>query len=119
MAQLHALTAAEHSALAGHAMRRRFGEWDRARGLALDVTDGLRLLVFLFIGGGDLAPGGGCLEAADANDDGELDCTDAIHTLGWLFRGAAPPPPPGPAPMPCGHDPDPPGLGCETYAPCR
>jgi hypothetical protein len=43
MAQLHKLTAPELNALAGHAMRRRFGEWDRARGLALD-HDGARRL---------------------------------------------------------------------------
>lgn len=36
MAELHRLTAPELNVLAGHAMRQRFGEWDRLRGLALD-----------------------------------------------------------------------------------
>jgi hypothetical protein len=43
MAQLYKLTAAQHNALAGHAMRLRFGDRDRARGLALEYDGPGRL----------------------------------------------------------------------------
>jgi hypothetical protein len=94
----------------------------------VDVSDGLCLLEYLFLGtAGSRGPGGGspggCLNAADANDDGAVDCSDPIFVLGWLFRGTAAPPPPGPPPAPCGRDNDAPGspgdLGCESYPPCE
>lgn len=43
-----------------------------------------------------------CDDACDANDDGEVDLTDATYVLTYLFRGGAPPPAPGPET--CGVD---------------
>ena len=73
------------------------------------------MLEYLFLGG--TRPS--CDEAADANDDGNIDLTDAIYVLEYLFLGGAAPPPPGPPPGPCGDDPE--GsvdLGCSEYASC-
>jgi len=56
-----------------------------------------------------------CIDAADVNDDGEVNITDAIFLLNFLFLGAAAPPPPGPdAP---GADPTEDGLTCARYEP--
>ena len=43
-----------------------------------------------------------CFDAADSNDDGELDITDGIFALNWLFSTGRPLPPPGPET--CGLD---------------
>ena len=58
------------------------------------------------------------------NADRDLDISDGITILNYLFLGDAPPPEPGP-PGPgeaCGPDPDEPGssgdLGCEDYGNC-
>lgn len=53
----------------------------------------------------------GCLEAADANDDGLLDVTDAVRLLFFLYRGGAPLPQPYPE---LGADPTPDTLGCAS-----
>ena len=57
------------------------------------------MLAFLFSGG--VAPA--CGDAADANDDGRVDISDAVAVLGHLFLGA--PEPPAPGPRTCGSDP--------------
>jgi hypothetical protein len=91
----------------------RRGDVDGDGGLTL--TDPLRLLSSLFLGGGELP----CLEAADARNDGAVDLSDAIYLLDHLFRGGPLPAPPGGV---CGPDPDPPGsagdLGCRSYGGC-
>ncbi|MBI4604831.1 MAG: hypothetical protein HY721_22950 [Planctomycetes bacterium] len=79
----------------------------------LEITDAVRVLGFLFLGG----TGPPCLDAADADDNGLLEITDAIRVLGYLFLGHKPPEPPGPAPLACGRD----GgqeLGCAFYSGC-
>ena len=43
-----------------------------------------------------------CLDAADTNDDGELDISDPVYLLYWMFVPGSPPPP-EPYPNP-GHD---------------
>ncbi|MGQ9589143.1 MAG: hypothetical protein ACUVYA_02485 [Planctomycetota bacterium] len=82
----------------------------------LDLSDGVFVLNYLFLGG----PTPGCLEAANANDDGGLDLSDGVFILNYLFLGGPAPPAPGPVGEPCGPDPEgsPSDLGCETYAPC-
>lgn len=50
-----------------------------------------------------------CRDAADVNDDGELDLSDAVALLRWLFADGAPPALPFPE---AGMDPTPDGLGC-------
>ena len=92
---------------AGESFRRA----DASGNGVLDLSDAVRTLGHLFLGG-EAPP---CLDAADANDDGGLDLSDAVHTLGYLFLGGAPPPPPFGA---CGADPTADPLGCGTFAPC-
>lgn len=82
----------------------------------IDITDGIGILLWLFLGG--TPPG--CLDAADVDDSGAVQITDAVCTFSWLFTGGAPPPAPSPAGSDyargdCGADPtaDPGGdLGC-------
>ena len=58
----------------------------------LDISDGVAILAYLFVGG----PGPRCIDAADADDTGAVEITDAIFLLGHLFSGSAAPPPPWP-----------------------
>ncbi len=79
----------------------------------LQLTDAIRILGFLFLGGTPPT----CLDAGDADDNGVLQLTDAIRVLGFLFLGGAPPAPPGPPSDPCGVDAG--GeLGCASYTKC-
>jgi regulation of enolase protein 1 (concanavalin A-like superfamily) len=86
---------------------------------ATDISDGIAIFEFLFLG----AEAPTCNESADANNDGAVDISDGIYLLGWLFTGGPEPAAPGPAPAACGVDPDPAGsggdLGCESYSSCE
>ncbi|MBI4584055.1 MAG: hypothetical protein HY717_08535 [Planctomycetes bacterium] len=75
--------------------------------LAVDQSDAVYTLEYLFLGG----PPPGCLDGADANDDGDVDVSDPIRTLEVLFlgRGEIPPPKGG-----AGEDPTPDVLGCRS-----
>lgn len=66
---------------------------------AVNITDAIFVLNFLFLGGDTPA----CLDAADANDDGGVNITDGITILNFLFLGGDAPPRPGPTN--CGPDP--------------
>ena len=81
----------------------------------LHVTDAIRILVSLFLGG---LPAIHCLDAADADDNGIVELTDAVRILSFLFLGLEPPASPGPPGEPCGPDSvqENPDLGCEGYA---
>ena len=72
----------------------------------VDLSDAVTTLRYLF--GGSLIPA--CFDAADADDNGQLQLTDAVFHLGVLFRsdGAFPPPHPR-----CGVDRSEDGLNCE------
>jgi hypothetical protein len=64
------------------------GEYEFVRGNsngddAVDISDAVTTLEYLFQGGGSPP----CLDAADVNDDGEIDITDSIYTLSYLFLG--------------------------------
>ena len=73
----------------------------------LDITDAVKILLSLFVGGFELL----CPDAADVDDDGRLLVTDAVRLLGYLFSGDEPLPPPA---FSCGEDPTPDELGaCE------
>jgi len=98
----------------------RFGstspEFERGNANAIgstDISDGIALLGFLFLGG--TAPP--CLDAADANDDGVVDIADAVAIFSFLFTGGAAPPSPGP--FQCGEDPTLDALGCASFTPCE
>lgn len=84
-----------------------------------DISDGISIFAFLFLGDVTLS----CKESADANNDGQIDISDGIYLLNWLFTGGPAPADPGPAGSLCGVDPDPAGsardLGCEAYPACK
>jgi PKD repeat protein len=76
-----------------------------------DITDGIAILYFLFLG----ATPPCCFDSADVNDDGVVDISDASSVLGYLFLGDPPPPPPFPT---CGEDPTGDGVGCDSFDVC-
>ena len=85
----------------------------------LDLTDGISIFVYLFMG--TVFPQ--CLDAADVDNNGNVDITDGVSLLVFLFAGGEPPPEPGIPPGDCGPDtelPATPGnLGCESYSGCQ
>lgn len=93
---------------AGPAFRRGDTNGDRR----LDLSDGVRILGYLFLGASPLE----CLDAGDADDNGVLELTDGVRILGHLFLGGAPPPAPGPTV--CGEDPTLDALGCAAFPSC-
>ncbi|MCA8960075.1 MAG: hypothetical protein KDC38_06160, partial [Planctomycetes bacterium] len=80
---------------------------------AVDVSDSVFLLNFLFVPGSD-APV--CNDACDSNDDGVRDISDPVYLLAYLFLPGSPAPP-GPFPM-CGGDGSVDGLDCPIYSAC-
>jgi virginiamycin B lyase len=78
---------------------------------SVDLSDGLKILIVLFVDGVDPP----CLGAGDANDDGAIEVLDAVSLLAYVFReGSAPA-----APFPdCGPDETADALGCAGHAPC-
>ena len=72
----------------------RFVRGDCNQDLSVNLTDGIFLLNFLFLGG--TVPG--CLAACDTNGGGVLDVTTAVFVFNFLFLGG----PPLPAPRECG-----------------
>ena len=85
---------------------------------AINLTDGVVPLLFLFSGGA--APA--CGDAADTNDTGSVEITDAIIIFSWLFTGGAAPAAPSPlspgySAAECSSDPTEDGLGCERPSP--
>jgi virginiamycin B lyase len=78
---------------------------------SVDLSDPLKVLIFLFVEG--VAPP--CLAAGDADDDGEIEILDAVSLLAYLFRGGSAPPAPFPD---CGIDATSDSLGCVAHAPC-
>jgi hypothetical protein len=65
----------------------------------LNITDGVFVLNYLFLGG----PEPPCQDAADSDDNGQLNITDGVRILNYLFLGG--PAPPAPGPDSCGPDP--------------
>jgi hypothetical protein len=84
----------------------------------LEITDAIRLLGSLFLGGGDIP----CADSGDVDDNGQLQLTDAIRILSALFLGRVEIALPGPPPAACGADPTPDDagtdLGCRAYTGC-
>ena len=78
----------------------------------LDITDGISVLGYLFLGNPASLD---CEEAADADSNGAIELTDAVYLLSYLFLGGPEPKAPFPA---CGPSPEPGGLGCASYPPC-
>ena len=78
---------------------------------AVDISDGVSTLAYLFLGGA--APK--CDDAADTDDNGALEITDAVFTFSFLFTGGTQIPLPGPTG--CGVDPTSDTLACGVYQP--
>lgn len=74
---------------------------------AVDLSDAVVTLEYLYLGGGQLA----CSDAADANDDGTLDITDPIVLLQSLYLEGGPLPE---SSGPPGTDPTPDALICQS-----
>lgn len=89
---------------AGHLDQARFVRGDTVEDGAINITDAIAILTYLF-GTGKLT----CLDAADVDDNSELQITDPIRLLTWLFLVGEPPPAPFPDP---GVDPTPDRIGC-------
>jgi hypothetical protein len=75
-------------------------------GGAPNISDPIYILDKEFKGGPDYP----CEDAADLNDDGDVDLTDAIHLFTYLFLSGPPPAEPFPE---CGKDFA--GLGCGAF----
>ncbi len=99
------------SSMRATAQERLFRRVDANADGAVNLSDPVAILAYLFQGGD--APS--CLQAADSDDDGAVNLTDAVVALSFLFQGGARPPAPFNG---CGEDRTPDTLGCESYAPC-
>ena len=71
------------------------------------MADGIGILARLFLG----FPPPSCEDAADTDDNGTIELTDAVALFAFLFLGQSAPPEPYPA---CGVDPTPDALTCEA-----
>jgi len=86
---------------------------------AINLSDGVNLLLFLFQQGTPPA----CADAADVDDSGTPTLTDAVVIFQWLFQQGAPPPEPSPSDgnypaSDCGADPpDLDALDCSVLSP--
>ncbi|MBI4584067.1 MAG: lamin tail domain-containing protein [Planctomycetes bacterium] len=69
---------------------------------AADLSDGIKILNFLFLGEADFP----CQDAGDVDDSGQVDISDPIGLLTYLFLGQGPPPA-LPGKDACGPDPTP------------
>jgi hypothetical protein len=87
------------------------GDWD-ANGM-VQLTDGVNVFNFLFLGGG--API--CMAAADANGQGIINLSSGVYVLNFLFTGGSSPLSPfpdcGPGGLPSDET-----LGCEEAHAC-
>ncbi|MFP6633848.1 MAG: hypothetical protein VCD16_14540 [Planctomycetota bacterium] len=83
---------------------------------ALEVTDAINFLTWMFLGGS--APG--CMDAADADNNGTLGLSDGINILTFLFGGGDALPKAGLLGSGCAPDPEgeEDGLLCESYSNC-
>ena len=89
-----------------------FTRGDVDMSIAVDITDAIRILDWLFTGGEPLP----CHSSADTDDNAAVDLTDAIFLLRFLFLSGDPPPsPPFPS---CGKDPTIDDLGCGSARTC-
>jgi hypothetical protein len=97
----------------GRVCLRRFIRGDVDENGALELTDAVGILSYLFLAGG-IAPR--CGDIADVTDDGKVDISDPIHLVVYLFQGGPVPSPPVATP---GLDLTPDNLGCSEPSACR
>jgi plastocyanin len=75
-------------------VQEKFVRADTSGDGAVDISDAVAILNFLFLGGSVRC----CDDALDANDDGEINIGDPVFALNYLFLGGATIPPPFPRP---------------------
>jgi hypothetical protein len=80
--------------------------------LRVDISDGIVMLTYLFLGGEPPS----CISAADINDDNRYDVSDPVSLFNYLFAGGQRPREPFIA---CGADPTPDDLPCTRSAQCQ
>lgn len=73
---------------------------------ALEITDVVRVLEYLYLG-----TVSDCLDALDSDDNDQIEVADAIAILAYLFQSGSPPSAPFPG---AGLDPTPGDPGCES-----
>ena len=66
----------------------RFVRGDSNGDSAVDISDAVATLNYLFVGEGQVLA---CEDAGDVNDDGALNITDPVYVLSYLFQGGLPP----------------------------
>jgi hypothetical protein len=93
------------------ASERLFVRADANANGAVDLSDAIYILGFLFLGRPTQID---CLDAADTDENGRLELTDAIFLLQFLFLGGRQPSSPYPT---CGV-PARRGLGCAAFSRC-
>lgn len=89
-----------------------FMRGDIANNGVVEFSDVARLLEHFFLGEPAALE---CLDAADTNDDGQLDLADTVFLLSHVLFGTEPPPVPFPE---CAEDPTTDGLDCVKYVAC-
>ena len=94
---------------AGGPVGPRFRRGDVDVSGTIDVTDAVKLLNYLFLGGATPE----CLDAADFDNSNVADISDAVANLSYQFLGGVASAAPGP--NTCGSDPTPDDLGCAVY----
>jgi hypothetical protein len=88
----------------------------------VDYSDGDVLYVYVYIveyiptiAPSDVDAEISCLDAADVDDDGDVDYDDYLYFAAWQAGG---PQPPSPGPYVCGLDPTEDDLTCDVYRSC-
>ncbi len=84
------------------------GDIDKVDGV--NITDAILTFMHIYLG-----KEVNCVDAVDVNDDSQLDTSDGVHLLAYLFLKSAPPPPPFPE---CGFDETEDDFSCEVAGPC-
>ncbi|MEM7165158.1 MAG: FG-GAP-like repeat-containing protein [Planctomycetota bacterium] len=96
------------SMINGASLVENFRRGDVNRDGGVNITDGIAILLELFVTNSPPIP---CPDAADIDDNGGLDLSDAVNLLSYLFVSGSPAPP-APGPSTCGTDPTPDALSC-------
>jgi hypothetical protein len=100
-------------AMVGCAEGARFLRGDaNADGRLPELSDAVAFLEYMFLGGTKVT----CEQAADVNDSGDLNVTDAVYLLQNLFLGGKAIEPPVDT---CGIDPTGHDLPCLSFVPCQ
>lgn len=91
---------------------RGFQRGDADASATFNITDGIFILNFLFLGGREPP----CLDSADTDDSGAIDLADGIRLFNFFFMGGPPPSDPFRS---CGVDVTADDLTCRSFEPCQ